>query len=76
MTRELLNEPWRKVASRRRFFLLILVLAPSVTAAGVMASLLPHRGSTWLEMAIIFTFCPVRWISWVLDRSGPDSGRF
>jgi membrane glycosyltransferase len=64
MTRELLNEPWRKVASRRRFFLLILVLAPSVTAAGVMASLLPHRGSTWLEMAIIFTFCVLFiWIS-------------
>lgn len=64
MTREFLNEPWRKVASRRRLFLLALVLTPSIAAASVMGSLLPHQGSTWLEMAIVLTFCVLFiWIS-------------
>ena len=49
MSREFLNEPWRKVASRRRLFLLALVLVPSIAAASVMGTLLPHKGATWLE---------------------------
>ena len=64
MNREFLNEPWRKIAARRRFFLLILVVAPALVAASVMGSLLPHQGSTALELAIIFIFCVLFiWIS-------------
>lgn len=64
MSREFLNEPWRKVASRRRLFLLALVLVPSIAAASVMGTLLPHKGATWLEVAIVFTFCVLFvWIS-------------
>ncbi|GAB1409194.1 glucans biosynthesis glucosyltransferase MdoH [Desulfovibrionales bacterium] len=57
MKREFLNEPWRKIAARRRLILLILVLTPAIIAASVMGSLLPHQGSTSLELAIIIVFC-------------------
>ncbi len=64
MKREFLNEPWRKIASRRRFLLLALVLTPALLAASVMGSLLPHRGSTLLEATIIFVYCILFiWIS-------------
>jgi membrane glycosyltransferase len=64
MKREFLNEPWRKIAARRRLLLLILVLAPAITAASVMGSLLPHKGTTALEAAIIFVYCVLFiWIS-------------
>lgn len=55
-TREFLNEPWRKVAARRRMLLLILVLVPSLIATSMMGSLLPHRGSTLLELSIIIVY--------------------
>jgi membrane glycosyltransferase len=64
MKREFLNEPWRKIASRRRFLLLILVLTPALIAASVMGSLLPQRGTTILEASIIFVYCVLFiWIS-------------
>ncbi|MGE4440820.1 MAG: glucans biosynthesis glucosyltransferase MdoH [Desulfomicrobium sp.] len=64
MKREFLNEPWRKIASRRRLLLLILVLTPALVAASVMGSLLPHRGGTALEAGIIFVYCVLFiWIS-------------
>ena len=64
MKREFLNEPWRKIASRRRLLLLILVLTPALVAASVMGSLLPQRGTTILEASIIFVYCVLFiWIS-------------
>jgi len=64
MTREFLNEPWRKIASRRRLLLLVLVLLPALAAASVMGSLLPHQGSTALEGAIVVVYCVLfTWIS-------------
>ncbi|MBU4526933.1 MAG: glucans biosynthesis glucosyltransferase MdoH [Desulfomicrobium sp.] len=64
MKREFLNEPWRKIASRRRLLLLILVLTPALVAASVMGALLPHRGTTILEASIIFVYCILFiWIS-------------
>lgn len=64
MKREFLNEPWRKIASRRRLLLLILVLTPALVAASVMGSLLPHRGTTYLEASLIFVYCVLFiWIS-------------
>lgn len=64
MTREFLNEPWRKIAARRRLLLLTLVLTPAFCAAWVMGGLLPNKGSTILEAAIIFVYCVLFiWIS-------------
>ncbi|KAF5049079.1 Glucans biosynthesis glucosyltransferase H [anaerobic digester metagenome] len=64
MKREFLNEPWRKIAARRRLLLLILVLAPALTAAYVMGGLLPHKGRTLLEASIIAVYCVLFiWIS-------------
>jgi membrane glycosyltransferase len=64
MKREFLNEPWRKIAARRRLLLLLLVLTPALISASVMGSLLPHRGGTALEVAILIVYCVLFiWIS-------------
>ncbi len=56
--------PWMRVAHRRRTFLLILVLIPSIVASGFMANVLPHKGGTWLEIAIMIFFGALfGWIS-------------
>jgi membrane glycosyltransferase len=56
--------PWTRVAHRRRTFLMILVLIPSVVASGFMANVLPHKGGTWLEVAIMIFFGALfGWIS-------------
>jgi membrane glycosyltransferase len=56
--------PWRRSAHRRRLFLSILVLIPSVVASGFMLSVLPHQGRTWLEVAIVLFFGALfGWIS-------------
>jgi membrane glycosyltransferase len=52
-SREYLNMPWRRVATRRRWVLLALVLIPALIAAHTMGKLLPHHGGTLLEGAII-----------------------
>lgn len=57
VNREFLNEPWRRVAARRRLILLILVLVPAIVSATIMRSLLPHRGSTFLEGSITVVYC-------------------
>jgi membrane glycosyltransferase len=52
------------VARRRRALLAILVVAPSIVAAGFMTSVLPHKGDTPLELAIaIFFGALFAWIS-------------
>jgi membrane glycosyltransferase len=56
--------PWTRVAHRRRAFLLLLVLLPSVIASGFMANVLPQKGGTWLEIAIMVFFGALfGWIS-------------
>jgi membrane glycosyltransferase len=56
--------PWTRVAHRRRAFLMILVLIPSIVASGFMANVLPHKGGTWLEVAIMTFFGALfGWIS-------------
>jgi len=56
--------PWTRVAHRRRFMLMMLVLLPTVVASGFMVNVLPHQGSTWLELAIaIFFGALFGWIS-------------
>ncbi|HJQ73903.1 MAG TPA: glucans biosynthesis glucosyltransferase MdoH, partial [Gaiellaceae bacterium] len=56
--------PWTAVAHRRRAFLMLLVLVPTTIASEFMVNVLPHRGSTWLEVAIaIFFGALFGWIS-------------
>jgi len=56
--------PWITVAIRRRLLLAVLVLIPSVVASGFMVNVLPHRGGTWLEVAIVLFFGALfGWIS-------------
>ena len=48
----------------RRLVLLALIIATSVIASGHMADILPHRGSTRLEFAIVIVFATLfAWIS-------------
>jgi membrane glycosyltransferase len=43
---------------------MILVLIPSIVASGFMANVLPHKGGTWLEIAIMIFFGALfGWIS-------------
>ena len=63
-SREYLNEPWNRAAARRRLFMGMLILAPVLAAAVVMASVLPHKGATILEAAIVIVFAILfAWIS-------------
>jgi membrane glycosyltransferase len=56
--------PWTRVAYRRRFFLLLLVLLPTVIASEFMLNVLPHHGESALEVAItIFFGALFGWIS-------------
>src|SRR5262249_34932668 len=56
--------PWTRVARRRRLFLLALVLIPTVIASEFMVNVLPEKGQTWLETAIVVFFGALfGWIS-------------
>jgi len=62
--REFLNEPWGKVAQRRRLGLLALVLASTLVAGPTMASVLPHGGRTTMEAVLVVVFSILfAWIS-------------
>ncbi|WP_027367111.1 glucans biosynthesis glucosyltransferase MdoH [Desulfocurvibacter africanus] len=64
LQREFLNEPWGKVAQRRRLILLLLVLAPTLAAGPTMASLLPRGGGTPLEASLTVVYSVLfAWIS-------------
>jgi membrane glycosyltransferase len=59
-----LDKPWENAARMRRLVLLALIIATSVIASGHMADILPHRGSTRLEFAIVIVFATLfAWIS-------------
>jgi len=55
---------WVGPAVRRRILLSILVLIPSGIASSFMLGVLPHKGESWLELAIAFFFGALfGWIS-------------
>ncbi|MGE4299859.1 MAG: glucans biosynthesis glucosyltransferase MdoH [Desulfovibrionaceae bacterium] len=56
LPREYLNQPWRKVAFRRRLALTAFIVGLSAFAAPQMASVLPHKGAHPLEMALVAVF--------------------
>lgn len=56
--------PWIGEARRRRVLLLFLVWIPTIVASGFMLSVLPHRGQSWVELAIVVFFGALfGWIS-------------
>jgi membrane glycosyltransferase len=56
--------PWVRVARRRRLLLGLLVVAPAAVASWFMTDVLPHKGDTWLELAIaVFFGALFAWIS-------------
>ena len=56
--------PWTRVAFRRRLFLGLLVLVPTIIASEFMVGVLPHQGRTWLEVTIAAFFGALfGWIS-------------
>lgn len=64
MRKHFKNEPWGRMAIRRRSLFLVLILIPTFITSSYMASILPHKGSTLLELAIIIVFAALfAWIS-------------
>jgi len=64
MNREHVHEIWGRVAKWRRIVLLVLLLVPTFFASGYMASVLPHKGTVWHEIALIIVFTVLfAWIS-------------
>mgnify|MGYP001168323660 CR=1 FL=1 len=61
---EFFNEPWCRTASYRRIVLAILVIVPALLAGPVFATLLPHKGNSVLEVALVTVFALLfAWIS-------------
>ena len=59
-----LDKPWEHTARVRRILLLALIIITSVIASGHMADILPHGGSTRIELAIVIVFATLfAWIS-------------
>ncbi len=47
---------WRLAGARRRWVLLVLVLAQAIAATAYMSSVLPYQGAALLELAILAVF--------------------
>lgn len=54
---------WQRVASVRRWVLLVLIFGQSFVAANQMRTVLPYQGQQWLEIAILALF--VLLFAWV-----------
>ncbi|MGE4553150.1 MAG: glucans biosynthesis glucosyltransferase MdoH, partial [Desulfovibrionaceae bacterium] len=64
LPREYLNQPWGRVASRRRWVLILLVVGLTVAATMRMGQVLPHKGDTILEAVLLGVFAILfAWIS-------------
>ncbi|MDA8165960.1 MAG: glucans biosynthesis glucosyltransferase MdoH [Desulfobacteraceae bacterium] len=62
--REYLNQPWGKVARRRRLLLAAAIPLPTATAVTTVSSALLHHGATLLEAMILIVFLGLFiWIS-------------
>ena len=58
------KQPWEKAAQRRRILMGALILATTLIAGSYMADVLPHKGTTALEAAIVAVFGALfAWIS-------------
>ena len=64
MNQVFVNAAWKKVSRIRRIFLITLILTTTVVACLFMSNILPHKGSTGLEVAMVLVFGALfAWIS-------------
>lgn len=56
MSTDTLEIKWTRAASWRRILLLALILLPTFTASHYMAGVLPYKGATLLEIALVVVF--------------------
>ena len=64
MNHVVVNPAWKKVSRIRRTILLIIILTTTGVACSFMSNILPHKGSTGLEVAIVLVFGALfAWIS-------------
>ena len=64
MNQLFVNAAWKKVSRIRRIFLITLILITTVVACLFMSNILPHKGSTGLEVAMVLVFGALfAWIS-------------
>ena len=56
--------PWERAAALRRILILFFILASTFVASSYMGGILPHRGASYLELAMIGVFAALfGWIS-------------
>ena len=59
-----LTQPWEKTAQRRRILMIALILGTTLIASSYMADVMPHKGTTPLELTIVIVFGALfAWIS-------------
>ena len=59
------------IAAWRRILFLLLIIVPTVFCSGYMAYLLPHQGSTTLELVVLILFTTLFvWISMGFFKQG------
>jgi hypothetical protein len=55
---------WEKAAHRRRILMVVLILGTTLLASSYMADVMPHKGTTALELTIVIVFGALfAWIS-------------
>jgi membrane glycosyltransferase len=55
---------WERAAALRRILILLFILASTFVASSYMGGILPHRGASYLELAMIVVFAALfAWIS-------------
>ncbi|TVM19960.1 glucans biosynthesis glucosyltransferase MdoH [Oceanidesulfovibrio indonesiensis] len=64
LSRKRLDQPWVRSSRRRRMMLLLVIFCLTAVASWRMATVLPHQGSTVLEMVLVAVFAILfAWIS-------------
>ena len=59
-----LRQPWEKTAQQRRILMIALILGTALIASSYMADVMPHKGTTPLELTIVIVFGALfAWIS-------------
>jgi len=58
------RRPWERAAALRRILILLIIVTSTLVASSYMAGILPHRGASYLEMAMVVVFATLfGWVS-------------
>lgn len=64
MSKKEQGKSWERAAALRRTIILLTILGSTFVASSYMAGILPHRGSTYLELGMVVVFAALfAWIS-------------